>query len=256
MRTFVTLALFLALPTLGLGAGDCLRLARMALEENRQTLLANDFIVHRGADFYKHAFGRELAGELKLLNERMQHTGYIPHWLDSGAGEANAIYDFVQELGLKKEFRLTAVAYKKPYSVVNIEKLELRRGASFRYLDGKYLEDRPVSDLGPADLITDYFGPFAYSSKPDVVLQKYFDSLHIGGKLFVVIPQNLTVEGLSVMGYFQKIRGAFVEYREASYPHTFALIVSRTSALVEVPPLELVEMVSASPPKRVYKMKR
>ncbi len=145
-------------------------------------LAHNKMVIERGINDYRFRFPREFNDRLKVLDGNS-------HWIDAGAGEAQAMRLFAAEL--KKDGRsiprLTALAITRPENVPLLGEGEPGH-ERFRYLEGK-VEDISPDRVGQADLITDLFGPFTYTDRMDRVLLSYLKLAKVGG-LIVLSPSQ------------------------------------------------------------------
>lgn len=134
-------------------------------------------------------------------------------WIDMGAGRAKAMMAYFRELKLAKRLkrlpriyaislsgkgrlieslengakRLRSLAEKRPSLAPVIADLEgLRKSRRFGYLEiplgtGAVLQQ----DLPKAKLITDVWGPMAYTNRADLVLNEYLSLLEVGGEILL-----------------------------------------------------------------------
>lgn len=101
-------------------------------------------------------------------------TKYARLWVDSGGGYGIAQEDFLKA----NEFLRT----------VNITMTNINEPKNPRHQDwmGTLLEDYPQNAISDADLITDYYGA-SYSSRPDLILQRFNDWLAPEGRAYIVL---------------------------------------------------------------------
>lgn len=142
------------------------------------------------------------------------------HWLDVGGGAGVAgLQSFISEnyessgyrFGGEKvtsevstQHEVTVVSYEDLYFkdlLHNDEDLEQRRlnwrsklmkisekqkeAGKYHYLTGRFFEDIPVEEIKKADLITDFFGAFSYSTEKFLILKKMIHHLAPGGKIMI-----------------------------------------------------------------------
>lgn len=107
------------------------------------------------------------------FQQDLQKLGPNGHWLDSGAGEGAALAQFGDSRTASP--KLTGVTYKSAF--VGNHKV--------RILNGRYLEEIALDEIGLTDLITDFYGVMAYTKAPDVVLKQYLDLLKPGGVIYL-----------------------------------------------------------------------
>lgn len=97
-------------------------------------------------------------------------------WLDSGGGEGVATSELKNTEGFEN-LQVTLVSYES----------SAESATGYNVLTGRFLEDIPDAELGTNDIITDVYGPLAYSGKPHEVLRKYLNALKPDGQAFVFL---------------------------------------------------------------------
>jgi hypothetical protein len=218
-----------------------------ALASNDLQLRNNVFGVWRGGLAYLGRLGGRILYDLDALPEDA-------HWLDAGAGHAEAMKDLVAGvrdiLGRTvkvKARRLTALGLAKPGGFSE----GILASRDFRYLEGKYLEDYRFEEIGVCDLITDLWGPFSYTAQIDVVLRKYLELLKVGGKLYIEIkPGSTAIDGLSLRDYLARIPGIRAEVDS----YTVRIEKTGWTRGEDVPRLKLEEFRPSSPPIRRWRI--
>lgn len=133
-------------------------------------------------------YERQSAG---FLSETLQRLPQEGHWVDAGAGDARPQLEYLGiyqpprrtmsrnfELRAAQTFRATAVSYRMPETKFGewIRDHDFR-GTGFKYIDGSYIENLPPGKIKPADLITDVYGPFAYTTDLTKIFETYRDLL-------------------------------------------------------------------------------
>jgi hypothetical protein len=208
----------------------------------------NDFNIERDLIAYQGLLGTELTEFLHTL-------GAAHHWVDAGAGRAQAVVDYLSGGTFARTARVTAVALHPPEGL-DIGALEERLGAGFRYLHGRPIEERAVDDIGAADLITDVYGPLQYSLQIDRVMEQYIRLLKPGGRLWFVQPAITHVRSrdreLPLAMWLSMIRGLRpLRLPVAGMPGNEVLL-ARDGDAGHVPPLFLERVASGPPPLREY----
>lgn len=173
-------SIFLSTATLEASPTKCLELFRpVTHSELRAELMqfhkSKKFITTRDLNSYKNIIGHKFAESLANLNEKS-------HWLEAGGGEGKAVFDYHEARG---EAMVTLLS-------VDTEQNSRDR---LSVVKGRLLEEIPHSELGKFELITDVYGPFAYSKQPDLVLSKYLEMLVPGGKIFTVTDSRIDDRG-------------------------------------------------------------
>ncbi len=158
-------------------------------ELSRQTIQENQFNTGRTLGIYKD----ELSDHFHnfLLNLRGHQV-----WIDAGAGEAKAVREYHAQVKSEDARAYTlAIGYVAPQSQKYQDFLvQAAKHKKFKYLSGRFLEEIPLKDLPSAALISDVYGPFHYSDRLDVVLEKYLSTLKKGGELYIK-----TIEGFRIL---------------------------------------------------------
>lgn len=228
-----------------------------AIASNEKTVRKSHFVTDRGLAEYRFFLGPGFFRRLKAL-------GPQDHWMDIGAGSANAMNDYFHyaQKGLLPMPRMTAVTI----SAAPIKRRSLFRSRKFRYWAGRPFEEYPDRELGHADLLTDLFGATTYSLRFDVVLEKMARRLKPEGiAYFSIKTAKLVIRAgsgkrIKVKDWLGAIKGIrIIEARR--YYHflensLLRVAFQRTTAPLETPPLELValEHNDASPsPRRTYR---
>lgn len=182
----------------------------------------------------------------KAFYDRVQKLTKNDHWIDLGAGKANAQLDYIQRHKDKTNSpKLTAIAYKldrwfKPSN----------HKGRFEIIEGEF-EKMNLNHLPKAKLISDVFGVFAYSKDLSTSLQKSIDLLAVGGELMIyfeqyktpILFQNKYVPLTYWMGH---IKGLSVSVEEG------AIRIVKTEESVSVPKLEIINYQDDSPPWRQF----
>ena len=139
------------------------------------------------------------------------------HWLDAGGGEGYATKMAIELPDSKINTTLISVETNAEDIVSTTG--EVRR----KVLKDRFIEDIPDDEMMPSDLITDVYGPMAYSSSPDLVLRKYLSNLkddgvlylHLGEEqdMFGKFNQVITKEGkvLEFSQWLEKLKGTQTE---------------------------------------------
>lgn len=102
------------------------------------------------------------------------------HWLDAGGGLGYATENITNIRGSKIKSTL-----------VSVETPATNLGQRRKVIKGKFIEDIDDELIPKSDLITDVYGPMAYSSRPDLVLMKYIKNLKPEGSAFIHLGDEL-----------------------------------------------------------------
>jgi hypothetical protein len=231
------------------------------LSDTLARLEKNDFNTERGIKDYNRAFLSALMPKLRALALKGGH------WLDSGTGQALAVSEFVRLLQSKKQNvpKITALAYKPdPEAVHSFQNLSQKVGdQKLKLLQGRFLEQISKDEIGATDLITDVYGPFAYSQYLDQVLNRYLELLNQGGSAMIAYDQASTTmirtrsgESVNVLKWLksQDRKGSLkVERRFDEQGDDEHVILTRLGTEeIKVPRLNLVYLKDGAPPRRIF----
>jgi hypothetical protein len=227
-----------------------------AAPEVRQNLNKYEqiFTRTRGLGGYQLALGPLFKATLT----RVQDTG--GHWLDAGAGDAVAVTEFLKS---KKSERARA-------SVISLES-QAKPSQQLQVHVGRFIEEIPSDEISKSDVITDVFGPLAYSGHPHLILRKYFESLKKNGEIFVFLGVRdeiygksnrvVTADGqyLSLVEWLQHLPGVrtelFVERKDddGTSIDKWSLRITRDfSSELKIPDVELIDFEPGAPPRMVF----
>jgi hypothetical protein len=204
----------------------------------REVVEENVFTTNRGLTEYLNYFGPKFKMDLDNLTQDQ-------HWIDGGAGSANAQKDFLEKL--KNEHRpipfLTAITVKYP----DKEPRQMA-GGKFQVFADRYFEVIPLSELSAADIITDVVGIINYTESLDVSLDKYLKLLKLSGKIYVFVPDKITrikkLDGrtLNLKEWISSISGLqtyFLPSEKSPYPMKYSFVIEKLTTNVAIPKLRL-----------------
>lgn len=227
----------------------------------------NTFTTGRGLNHYKSSFNRRgypvltFSSDLeKIMNDPKAH------WLDAGGGMGFATEEATKTPGSK--FKSTLVSVETPAEdIVDEATGETRR----LVIRGKFIEDIPDDELIKSDIITDMYGPMAYTASPDKVFKKYLMNLkpdgvmyiHLGDGLdtFGIYSQVVTIDGksLTMTEWLQSIPGISTEVVKARslVPDTtivgdessrvIKIKLTKDPSEIEIPELKRVSFIEGKP---------
>jgi SAM-dependent methyltransferase len=223
------------------------------------------FNQRRWAD-YGQIFGKAWQEQVLALKEDQW-------WLDSGAGSGAALIDYLAQ----GHGRTAAIGYAlDKWDRYWVEKaMEEFKGRFDFYLG---LLETPLAlwpQIPQATLLTDLYGPLAYTHAPDLVLQQYAHLLKPHGKAYLLVPAvslNLRqADGqglLSWHDYFGQGQGWLLLHeltlwpqqdfgRGNGHPLGTLLILERTEDAVKLPALLAMptHFKFNIPPRRTFKLR-
>ncbi len=179
------------------------------------------------------------------------------HWIDSGGGNGQALQFVLSEHPTMTSSLISLQTSASP-------------GPRLKIYQGRYIEQIPHQEFAPADLITDVMGPMAYSSRPDLVLTKYFDVLKTDGEILLYLGtfeeiygrQNLIItengKVISLLEWIGQIQGINVEVFSVINKGEFfdyeilSVRITKTASEIIVPTLKLVTIKEGAPPKMIF----
>jgi|GEM_PF-3550650 len=227
----------------------------------------NTFTTGRGLNHYKSSFNRRGYPVLTFSSdlEKIMNNPKA-HWLDAGGGMGFATEEATKAPGSK--FKSTLVSVETPAEdIVDEATGETRR----LVIRGKFIEDIPDDELIKSDIITDMYGPMAYTANPDKVLKKYLMNLKLDGVLYIhlgdgldtfgIYSQVVTIDGksLTMTEWLQSIPGITTEVVKARSLVPDTTIVGDESSRVikikltkdpnelEIPELKRVSFIEGKP---------
>ncbi|MCA9600625.1 MAG: hypothetical protein KC417_01300 [Myxococcales bacterium] len=233
--------------------------ARAARSTAEGLVRGNDFITWRGLHTASESGGSYADKLGQAFMAQLESLGPHGHWIDMGTGEGKAVTEFLDAFGTTPGAApdVTAIAFDDPH-------LNYLRATftNFREFHGKFVESIPASDVRPADLISDLYGPLSYTHAFDTVLQRYADILRPGGKAYAYLGKSLSLRtpgapalvrsGSELAGALDRaIHGMRVEALQAPKRQVL-LAFTKTEQRVRVPSLPIESFLASKPPKRTF----
>jgi SAM-dependent methyltransferase len=218
-------------------------------EENvligREVLETNNFRVNSSLTAYEKVLGTPFTKALAGMGEKNR-------WLDGGAGEANAMIEYLEQGG---KGQCTAAGFEIPSGAKGSVADAIRRfEGRFFYASGKLFSAMDQSDLhggvGDFDLITDLNGVLYYTETPARDLEKYLLLLKPDGVLIFtancLIGSTLDAPnakpgagGSGLLRWTANVYGtSLVRYQSSSSGADFC-VMKRVGDEVKAPELEL-----------------
>lgn len=213
------------------------------------------FTKGRGLETYKTALGSEFAAALNRTLARAE-----AHWFDSGAGHAYAVRQALQ-MPQAQGLKSTVVAYET--AATSTDKLKV--------ISGRFLETVADFEIPKSDLITDVFGPLAYSGQPHQVMQKYFNNLKPDGEIYIFLGarhelygktnQVVTAGGkiLNLAEWIQTIPGIKADLirtpkdDDGTLYELWTLRIRKEQNHINVPAVEMIAFKEGAPPAMTFK---
>ena len=150
----------------------------------------NTFTTGRGLNHYRSSFNRR-GYPILTFTQELEKIKSNPngHWLDAGGGMGFATQEAITP---GSKFKSTLVSVETPAEdIFDSSTGELRR----KVIKGKFIEDIADDEIEKSDLITDMYGPLAYSSHPDQVIRKYINNLKQDGVIYIHLGDDLDTFG-------------------------------------------------------------
>lgn len=242
MKKWLTLIALTTLISLPLSASPPRCEGLFAFDWTPSTLVSkNKFVTSRELWEYTAYLHKGFETKLKSLTSDQ-------HWIDLGAGKANAQLDFLKTFSNELDAPLaTAVAFKvdRWFPVRKFKgRLQIREGM---------FEAQPTHKWPKADLITDFFGVLSYSKDMHTSLQKTLDLLVVGGELYIhgtYANTRIRVgeESLGLLEFLSRIEGLQVEGKWGT------VRVTKLQQDVLVPRLQLLRYKDDAPPMRSFEV--
>ena len=132
------------------------------------------------------------------------------------------------------------------------------------FVPGYFLEDfdlelNVLSKIGKADIISDVFGVMSYTFRPDLVLQKYLNSLNSNGKIYILAfdttlgNHHMVIKSdgkkVSLKNWIRSING--LKARNVNF--WSAIQIDKPKTQIEIPKLKLVYFnTKYMPPIRTF----
>lgn len=209
----------------------------------------------RGLHSYISALGKDFKDKLTEMENQDR-----PHWIDAGGGDGNALL----------QYHSTHPTSKVQSTLVSLESFA-EPSEKVRVLKGRYIENIPHKEFIKADLITDVFGPMAYSSEPDKVLAKYLEILKPDGEIHIFLGSKEEIFGrnnqfitthnqlLDFIEWLQSIPGLEISPRKEAREDDMipfevwsVKIKKRSDHAVKVPKLQVRSFKNGAPPEFLF----
>lgn len=228
----------------------CPELLEKGLKQNARTVEKSAFITGRGLYEYRQYLGRDFATVLKSLGSRS-------HWIDVGAGDAEAMHDLYSEYRERKiplsqlPFMTAVTKARSAEFWQGIYRRAVFRFDKFEYLVGKYIQEYSASQIAKADLVTDLFAAATYSPDVDQAIAKIARLLKPDGTAIItLISEKLVIldsngRPVAIETWLQKAHGVkLVKVRrlDGFEGALKRLTLTRTDGPVQIPSLQLVEI--------------
>ena len=233
-----------------------------------QMLEDNDFDLYKSLLQYKEHLGDDFWTVLKAL--RSHHV-----WFDSGAGAFVALGEYLTGKSLSP-FDARPVPrghwWHRPQTVGLVYRLPPEAEVFFKAIQDagqwgrlKIVQDQMIesieaSKIGPVNLLTDVMGPFSYTDRIDLVLNKYFELVPVGGHIFILTgtlrTKVMTSEGeIYLSRYLKKVLKGHefnANFRMNTDPNLFHIKVTEQGPKV-LPRVKLRQpMKIDQPPERHF----
>ncbi len=233
---FITLILFFGMAQ---GAGLCSQIFTSSVFVGvSESVLRNKFVTSRDLHEYRYQLHKDFAAKVDSLTSNQ-------HWVDLGAGKANAQIDFLRERDASSRPLMTAVAYKldRWFSAPKFSgRLQIKEGA---------FELQETAQWVKADLITDFFGVLSYSKDMQTSLQKTLNLLKVGGELYIYSTQWSTSirvhdKSYNLGDFLSLFPGLRVEGQFGT------LKITKLDENIQVPEMVLMKFKEDMPPSRTF----
>jgi hypothetical protein len=233
-----------------------------ALKKSKKNLehFETQFNRSRTLEIYKNTLRESFQNKLNEITEKGGH------WIDFGSGEGVALTDFLKQtdsLPLAPSIKVTSVSLNS----------NLNPSPRLSVFKNQYLEEIPTSHFQKADLISDLYGPIAYSPLPHIILKKYLEVLKDDGEIHLFLGSQQYVFGnnnfiitsdsqiISFARWIQNIEGLHTHFLNINIPdslgkisyHYLSLVIRKQKdKKVTIPHLKLVSFKEDAPPRMIF----
>lgn len=221
-----------------------------------EVLKQNSFRTNRNLSAYTYMVGSDL---MRIINNSEAPLA----WLDFGLGEAQQEY-LLNKSPHQPQSKLISISVAKPKDFIPFQHPE------FYFYEGRRIEDYDSRTFQSFDIITDVYGPIAYSMEPHVVLNQYLKILKNSGYIAVIFQadnqwnvhnQVITLSGKKIsMLEWITLRPEFSlispprKSISGGEHHVGAIFqVNTLESQSSIQPLHLVRAKGARPPKLIFK---
>jgi hypothetical protein len=162
--------------------------------------------VNRNFFHYYYFLGRDFINSFKEIYDFNNNN---ITWFDSGCGNGNAIYSFLDKDEFLLKDYVDCISGSTLHILTGLDKLIKEYPDCNIYHD---LTENVLPWTGKFDLITDVFGSAYYTDNFIGLVHTYYDSLNIGGKAFIELGERFhysVIYGMIKNGYFKDINAIF-----------------------------------------------
>jgi hypothetical protein len=144
------------------------------------------YVIGRDLDAYISALPPDFGRSLATL-------GANDRWLDIGAGEGNAILDYMHGKNVSTPTLSSAKAHAVAISIEDRRTFDWHKTAAqlginqIRYLYSKPLRAYSQQELGRFQIITDFLGGFSYTENLSGFMEKSLSLLQVNGSFYSVL---------------------------------------------------------------------
>jgi hypothetical protein len=210
-------------------------------------LKSSQFIVKRNWVNYTNKFAPHLRDDLLAL-------GHGQRWFNSGAGNAVAEKEYLSK---SNHSEVVSLVYQRDASLLDSD---LPHSPRFHFMEGRFLEEVSNFELGKFDVITDYYGPIAYTRDFTKVLQKYLDLITEDGVIYFALESEASNtqyvvengEAVTLRNWIEGIPGIVVEAERTGQEDVFR-IKKVAPGPVHIPPLLSIYYSYSEPPSRTFR---
>jgi hypothetical protein len=237
------------------------------------------YVIDRTLASYKDALSAGFDALLTAL-------GAKDRWLDIGAGEGQAIIDYVTPAMVDGRAYFGGPAQAVAMSIEDRRKPVWHQTAStiavnrISYLANKRLRDYAPGELGRFRLITDVIGGFSYVENLTLFMEKVLGILELNGSFFTVLQDVQSEAGtnkpyyanapylttlkradgsdITVCAWLRSISCVAVtcELKSGWRPPIENYSIRKTCDEVRVPALSMTHFAAGTPPERVFRLER
>lgn len=234
---------------------------------------------------------RSLADYVSALspgfNRALQNLGSLDRWLDIGAGQAQAVMDYLAPIYDPSQYAVRQQVRRAKVVAMSIEdrrtskwrEMSAKLGnQQMRYIANRKLREYSLQEIGRFQLITDVIGGFSYTDDMSTFMETVLALLEVNGTFYTVLQDVQSEAGtnkpfyanapyltelrtaddkeLRVCGWLKKIACVEVtcDLKADWKPPVEAYAIRKTCEATKVPALVARHYQAGTPPERRFRL--
>lgn len=245
------------------------RLSQPTAQTVEEMIEKNEFGLFRSLHEYQDHLGDDFWAVLRALNSNQV-------WFDSGAGALVALSEFLTRTRLSPHDDRPVPSlpwFRRPKAMGLVYRLPPEAQESLRAIEGArqrhrftLFQDEKIETFNPGkvgkvDLLTDVMGPFSYTDRIDLVLNKYLELVPVGGHIFI-LTATLHTKVTDHQGYTRHLsrylkrvlagHEVTLDFQHSTDPNLLHIRVTEAGPKI-LPPVRLKKPMKLSqPPERHF----